>query len=57
MFSDPVFCRVTNHELVLGRTYFNERIARITERRTTMALPGRPRIEEEAGMFFLVRVY
>lgn len=39
-----------NHELVFGLAYFKERIARMAERRTTTGLPGRPRIEGEAGV-------
>lgn len=42
-----------NHELVLGRSYFKDRIEAITERQTRAGLPGRPRVEEEAGVYYI----
>ena len=42
-----------NHELVLGRSYFKDRIEEITKRQARVGLPGRPRIEEEAGMYYV----
>ncbi|MCW8962771.1 MAG: transposase [Gammaproteobacteria bacterium] len=43
-----------NHELVLGRSYFKDRIEEITNRQARMGQPGRPRIEEEAGTYYVV---
>jgi putative transposase len=42
-----------NHELVLGRSYFKNKIEAITERQTRLGLPGRPRAEEEAGVYYI----
>lgn len=42
-----------NHELVLGRSYFKDRIEAITQRRTRLGIPGRPRVEEEAGVYYI----
>ena len=35
-----------NHELVLGRSYFKEKIEEIRKRKSTLGKPGRPRVEE-----------
>ena len=40
-----------NHELVLGRSYFKEKIEQITKRQTKMGKPGRPRVEEEQVLY------
>jgi len=45
--------KALNHELVLGRSYFKEKIERMTSRQTELGQPGRPRIEEECGIYFL----
>lgn len=42
-----------NHELVLGRTYFKDKIEAMTQRQTRLGLPGRPRVEEEAGVYYI----
>lgn len=42
-----------NHELVLGRSYFKEKIEEQTKRQTKLGLPGRPRIEEEEGVYWV----
>jgi putative transposase len=42
-----------NHELVLGRSYFKEKIEQITRRQTGLGAPGRPRIAEELGVYFV----
>ena len=42
-----------NHELVLGRTYFKDRIEEITKRQTRLGQPGRPRVEEEEGVYWV----
>ena len=42
-----------NHELVLGRSYFKEKIEQITHRQTELGIPGRPRITEELGAYFV----
>jgi len=40
-----------NHELVLGRSYFKDKIEEMTERQTRLGQPGRPKIEEEAAVY------
>jgi putative transposase len=40
-----------NHELVLGRSCFKDRIETMTKRQTRFGVPGRPRVEEEAGIY------
>ena len=42
-----------NHELVLGRSYFKDKIEAITKRKTRLGQPGRPMIEEEEGVYYL----
>lgn len=42
-----------NHELVLGRSHFKDKIEEITKRQTRMGQPGRPRIEEEVGEYLV----
>lgn len=42
-----------NHEMVLGRSYFKDKIEAMTKRQTRLGLPGRPRIEEEAGVYYV----
>lgn len=42
-----------NHELVLGRTYFKDKIEEITKRQVRMGQPGRPRIEEEQAAYLI----
>jgi len=42
-----------NHELVLGRSYFKDRIEAMTQRQTRLGLPGRPRVEEEGGVYYI----
>jgi putative transposase len=41
------------HELVLGRTYFKDKIKEITKRQTRAGQPGRPRAEEERGVYLV----
>jgi len=40
-----------NHEAILGSGYFKEKVEGILNRRVQPGKPGRPRIEEEAGMY------
>lgn len=40
-----------NHELVLGRSYFKDRVQAMTQRQTRPGIPGRPRVEEEAAFY------
>lgn len=40
-----------NHELVLGRSYFKDKIGVLTRRQTRIGQPGRQGIEEEAGSY------
>ena len=40
-----------NHELVLGQSYFKEKVEQITKRQTTMGKPGRPKVEEERASY------
>lgn len=42
-----------NHELVLGRSYFKDKIEAMTERQTRLGIPGRPRVEEEEGVYYI----
>ncbi len=40
-----------NHELVLGRTCFKEKIEQMTLRKTELGKPGRPRVGEEQAIY------
>jgi putative transposase len=40
-----------NHELVLGRSYFKDKIEEITNRQTRLGIPGRPMIGEEEAIY------
>lgn len=40
-----------NHELVLGRSYFKDKIEKITNRKTRLGIPGRPMIGEEGAIY------
>ena len=40
-----------NHELVLGRSYFKDKIEEITNRQTRLGNPGRPMIGEEGAIY------
>jgi putative transposase len=42
-----------NHELVLGRSYFKDKIEEITARQTRLGVPGRPRVEDEEGVYWV----
>jgi len=42
-----------NHELVLGRSYFKDKIELMTTRPARMGIPGRPRIEEEGVEYYI----
>lgn len=42
-----------NHELVLGRSYFKDKIEVMTQRQTRMGISGRPRVEEEGGVYYI----
>lgn len=42
-----------NHELVLGRSYFKDKIEAMTQRQTRMGISGRPRVEEEGGVYYI----
>lgn len=42
-----------NHELVLGRSYFKDKIEQITNRQTRPGVSGRPMIEEEGAAYVL----
>jgi len=39
-----------NHELVLGRSYFKDKIEEMTKRQTRLGQPGKPKVEEEAAV-------
>ncbi len=43
-----------NHELVLGRSYFKDKIEEMTKRPTRLGKPGRPRVAEEAAGYFVI---
>ena len=38
-----------NHEMVLGKSYFKDKIEKITDRQTRLGQPGRPMVEEEGA--------
>lgn len=40
-----------NHELVLGRSHFKDKIEAMTERQARLGLPGRPGVEEEPAEY------
>ena len=42
-----------NHEIVLGRSYFKDKIEEMTQRQTRLGLPGRPRAEDEMGVYYV----
>ena len=42
-----------NHELVLGRSYFKDRIEDMTKRQVRLRQPGRPRVEEDLGVYLM----
>lgn len=42
-----------NHELVLGQSYFKDKIEEMTKRQTRLGMPGRPRVEEEEGVYLI----
>jgi len=42
-----------NQELVLGRTYFKDKIKEMTNRQTTPGKPGRPCVEEEGAYYYV----
>jgi putative transposase len=43
-----------NHELVLGRSYFKDKIEEMAKRQTRLGQPGRPRIEEEEAVYYVL---
>ncbi len=42
-----------NHELVLGRSYFKDKIEEMTKRQTRLGQPGRPRVEEVEAVYYV----
>ena len=42
-----------NHELVLGRSYFKDKIEEMTHRQTRLREPGRPRVKEESATYVI----
>ena len=40
-----------NHELVLGRSYFKDKIEKMTKRQTRLGIPGRPMIGEDGATY------
>ena len=40
-----------NHELVLGRSHFKDKIEEITNRQTRLGIPGRPMIGEDGAVY------
>ena len=43
-----------NQELVLGRDDFKDKIEQMTERQTRPGLPGRPRVEEQGAIYYVM---
>ena len=44
-----------NHELVLGRSYFKDKIEEITNRQTRLGLPGRPCVKEDCAEYYVFK--
>jgi putative transposase len=42
-----------NHELVLGRSYFKDKIEEITNRQTRLGRPGRPCVKEGCAEYYI----
>ena len=42
-----------NHELVLGRSYFKDRIEEMTQRQTRLGESGRPRVREAQEVYYI----
>lgn len=42
-----------NHELVLGRSYFKDKIEAMIERQTRLGIPGRPCVREDDGVYYI----
>jgi len=42
-----------DHELVLGRPGFKDRIEAMTHRQTRLGIPGRPRVEDQGGVHYI----
>jgi len=42
-----------NHELVLGRSYFKDKIEAMTERQTRLGTAGRPSVKESSGVYYI----
>lgn len=43
-----------NHELVLGRSYFKDKIEALTNRQARLGMPGRPRkVEDDVGLYLV----
>lgn len=43
-----------NHELVLGRSYFKDKIEELTNRQTRLGVPGRPnKVEDKQGVYLI----
>ena len=43
-----------NHELVLGRSYFKDKIEKMTNRQTRLGKSGRPRVEEASASYYVL---
>ena len=42
-----------NHELVLEWSYFKDKIEAMTKRQTRLGMPGRHRVEDGAGVYWI----
>jgi putative transposase len=42
-----------DHELVLGRSGFKDKTEAMTQRQTRLGKPGRPRVEDEGGVYYI----
>ena len=45
---------VLNHELVLGREEFKDKIDRMTKRQESPGQPGHPRVKEEQAVYYVI---
>jgi len=43
-----------NHELVLGRSHFKDKIEELTRRQTRLGMPGRSRVEEQSAHYLIL---
>jgi REP-associated tyrosine transposase len=50
----PAIREALNQELVLGREDFKDKIERMSKRQVRPGQPGRPRVEEEQAVYYVL---